>query len=40
MYIRKNNQMHKYKMGNNWIGGRTAGKDFGVIVDHKLNISQ
>ncbi|CAM5157187.1 unnamed protein product [Eretmochelys imbricata] len=36
----RNNHLHTYKMGNDCLGRSTAERDLGVIVDHKLNISQ
>lgn len=32
--------MHKYKVENNWLNSSIAGKDLGIIVDHKLYMSQ
>lgn len=32
--------MHKHTMGSNWVGIRTAEKGLGLLVDHKLNMSQ
>uniref|UniRef100_A0A674JM42 Reverse transcriptase domain-containing protein n=1 Tax=Terrapene triunguis TaxID=2587831 RepID=A0A674JM42_9SAUR len=40
LHLGRNNQLHTYKMGNDCLGRSTAGKDLGVIVDHKLNMSQ
>lgn len=37
LYLERKNQMHEYKMGNNWVGSNTAEKDMGVIIDPKLN---
>ena len=31
---------HKYKMGDTWLDGSICGKDLGVLVDNKLNMSQ
>lgn len=37
LYLRQNNQMHKYKLGNYKPGYRTTEKDTGVMVDRTLN---
>ena len=36
----KRNQMHSYKMGDTWLSSTTNEKDLGIVVDHKLNMSQ
>ena len=32
--------MHSYKMGDTWLSNTTNKKDLGIVVDHKLNMSQ
>ena len=32
--------MHSYKMGDTWHSNTTRKKDLGIVVDHKLNMSQ
>ena len=32
--------MHSYKMGDTWLSKTTSKKDLGIVVDHKLNMSQ
>ena len=32
--------MHSYKMGDTWLSNTTSEKDLGIVVDHKLNMSQ
>ncbi|CAM5077495.1 unnamed protein product [Natator depressus] len=39
-HLGRNNQLHTYKMGNDCLGSSTAERDLGVIVNHKLNMSQ
>ena len=34
------NQRHSYKMGDTWLSNTTKEKDLGIVVDHKLNMSQ
>uniref|UniRef100_K7F130 Reverse transcriptase domain-containing protein n=1 Tax=Pelodiscus sinensis TaxID=13735 RepID=K7F130_PELSI len=40
LHLGRNNQFHTYRMGSNCLGRSTAERDLGVIVDHKLNMSQ
>uniref|UniRef100_K7F0L4 Reverse transcriptase domain-containing protein n=1 Tax=Pelodiscus sinensis TaxID=13735 RepID=K7F0L4_PELSI len=40
LHLGRNNQFHTYRMGSDCLGGSTAERDLGVIVDHKLNMSQ
>ena len=37
---KKRNQLHSYKMGDTWLSKTTSKKDLGIVVDHKLNMSQ
>ena len=37
---RKRSQIHSYKMGDIWLSNTTNEKDLGIVVDHKLNMSQ
>uniref|UniRef100_A0A670KJQ5 Reverse transcriptase domain-containing protein n=1 Tax=Podarcis muralis TaxID=64176 RepID=A0A670KJQ5_PODMU len=34
------NERHKYKMGDTWLESSTCEKDLGVLIDHKLDMSQ
>ena len=34
------NQMHSYRMGNTWLSSTVTETDLGIVVDHKLNMSQ
>ncbi|CAM5094356.1 unnamed protein product [Natator depressus] len=40
LHLGRNNQLHTFKMGNDCLGRSTAERDLGVIVNHKLNMSQ
>uniref|UniRef100_A0A674JN28 Reverse transcriptase domain-containing protein n=1 Tax=Terrapene triunguis TaxID=2587831 RepID=A0A674JN28_9SAUR len=40
LHLRRKNQFHTYRMGRDCLGRSTAERDLGVIVDHKLNMSQ
>ncbi|CAM5112215.1 unnamed protein product [Natator depressus] len=40
LHLGRNNQLHTYKMGNDYLGRSTVERDLGVIVDHNLNMSQ
>ncbi|CAM4661769.1 unnamed protein product [Lepidochelys olivacea] len=40
LHLRRNNQLHTYKMGNDCLGRSTEERDLGVIVNHKLNMGQ
>ena len=40
LHLGKRNQMHSYKMGDTWVSNTTNEKDLGIVVDHKLNMSQ
>ncbi|CAM5162260.1 unnamed protein product [Natator depressus] len=40
LHLGRNNQLHRYKMRNDCVGRSSVEKDLGVIVDHKLNMSQ
>ncbi|KAG6930089.1 hypothetical protein G0U57_004388, partial [Chelydra serpentina] len=40
LHLGRNNQFHTYRMGGDCLGRSTAERDLGVIVDHKLNMSQ
>ena len=40
LHLGKRNQMNSYKMGDTWYSNTTKEKDLGVVVDHKLNMSQ
>ena len=32
--------MHSYKMGDIWLSNTMSEKGLGIVVDHKLNMSQ
>uniref|UniRef100_K7EX79 Reverse transcriptase domain-containing protein n=1 Tax=Pelodiscus sinensis TaxID=13735 RepID=K7EX79_PELSI len=40
LHLGRNNQFHIYRMGSYGLGRNTGERDLGVIVDHKLNMSQ
>ena len=40
LHLGKRNQLHSYKMGDTWLSKTTSEKDLGIVVDHKLNMSQ
>uniref|UniRef100_A0A670JFS2 Reverse transcriptase domain-containing protein n=1 Tax=Podarcis muralis TaxID=64176 RepID=A0A670JFS2_PODMU len=40
LHLSKKNERHKYKMGDTWLESSTCEKDLGVLVDHKLDMSQ
>jgi len=40
LHLGLNNQFHTYRMGSNCLERSMAERDLGVIVDHKLNMSQ
>ena len=37
---RKKNELHRYRMEDTWLDNSTCERDLGVLVDHKLNMSQ
>ena len=40
LHLGKRNQMHSYRTGDIWLSNTTNEKDLGIVVDHKLNMSQ
>ena len=40
LHLGKRNQLHNYKMGDTWLSKTTREKDLGIVVNHKLNMSQ
>uniref|UniRef100_A0A670IJS6 Reverse transcriptase domain-containing protein n=1 Tax=Podarcis muralis TaxID=64176 RepID=A0A670IJS6_PODMU len=40
LHLGKKKESHKYKMGDTWLESSTCEKDLGVLVDHKLDMSQ
>ena len=40
LHLRKRNQLHSYKMGYTWLSKTTSKKNLGIVIDHKLNMSQ
>ncbi|KAF7246536.1 SLIT-ROBO Rho GTPase-activating protein 1 [Varanus komodoensis] len=40
LHLGKRNQMHCSKMGNTWLNKTSSEKDFGIVVDRKLNMNQ
>ena len=39
-HLGKRNQLHSYKMVDTWLSKTMSEKDLGIVVDHKLNLSQ
>ena len=39
-HLGKRNQLHSYKMGDTWLSKTMSKKDLGIVLDHKLNMSQ
>ena len=40
LHLGKRNQLQSYKMGETWLSKTTSGKDLGIVVHHKVNMSQ
>ena len=40
LHLGKRKQMHSYKIGDTWLSNTTSEKGLGIVVDHKLNMSQ
>ena len=40
LHLGKRNQMHSYEIGDTWLSNTISEKDLGIVVDHKLNMSQ
>ncbi|GAB0181728.1 mitochondrial enolase superfamily member 1 [Grus japonensis] len=40
LYLGKNNPKHQYRLGADLLGGSTAEKNLGVLVDNKFSMSQ
>ena len=40
MHLGRNNHMHQYRLGADWLEKSSAEKDLGVLVDHRLAMSQ
>lgn len=40
VHLRRNNPMHQYMLGDNWLQGSFVQKTSGVLVDTKLNMRQ
>ena len=40
LHLGKRRQLHSYNMGDTWLSKTMSQKDLGIVVDHKLNISQ
>ena len=40
LHLGRGNQMQSYRMGDTWLNNTTSEKDLGIVVDHKLNMSQ
>uniref|UniRef100_A0A8D0DXF8 Reverse transcriptase domain-containing protein n=1 Tax=Salvator merianae TaxID=96440 RepID=A0A8D0DXF8_SALMN len=40
LHLGKKNEKNTYRMGGIWLNSSTSEKDLGVLVDHRLNMSQ
>ncbi|TRZ08579.1 hypothetical protein HGM15179_018527 [Zosterops borbonicus] len=40
LHLGKNNSMYQYRLRNDLLESKSAGKDLGILVDNKLSISQ
>lgn len=40
LHLDHKNQLYNYRKGETWPGSATCEKDLGVLVDHKLTMSQ
>ena len=40
LHLSKKNELHRYGMEDTWLDNSTCERDLGVLVDHKLNMSQ
>jgi len=39
LHVGLGNPKHKYRLGEEWIENRPEGKDLGMLVDEKLNMT-
>ena len=40
LHLGKRNQIQSYKIGDTWLSNTTNKKGLGIVIDHKMNMSQ